>query len=87
VTSFPIVLVGSRFWGPLADWLRNTLIAEGMISPEDMDLIQITDTAEEAVDLVLAGLRGDTEERRGGMFGSAPEEDEEVWSPEKADGE
>ena len=87
VTSFPIVLVGSRFWGPLADWLRNTLIVEGMISPEDMDLIQITDTAEEAVDLVLAGLRGDTQERRGGMFGSAPEEDEEVWSPEKADGE
>ena len=87
VTSFPIVLVGSRFWGPLADWLRNTLIVAGMISPEDMDLIQITDTAEEAVDLVLAGLRGDTQERRGGMFGSAPEEDEEVWSPEKADGE
>jgi len=86
VTSFPIVLVGSRFWGPLVDWLRETLMNEGMISPEDMDLIQITDTAEEAVDLVLSGLRGDIEERRGGMFGSA-EEDEEVWSPEKADGE
>ncbi|WP_334171629.1 TIGR00730 family Rossman fold protein [Sinomonas sp.] len=87
VTSFPIVLVGSRFWGPMVSWLRNTLLTEGMISPEDMDLIQITDTAEEAVELVLAGFRRDTQERRGGMFGSAEEEEEEMWSPEKADGE
>jgi hypothetical protein len=58
-----------------------------MISPEDLELIQITDTAEDAVDLALAGLRGETQERRGGMFGSADEEEEDVWSPEKADGE
>ncbi|WP_138442418.1 TIGR00730 family Rossman fold protein [Sinomonas susongensis] len=87
VTSFPIVLVGTRFWGPMVDWMRNTLLTEGMISPEDMHLIQITDTAEEAVELVLAGFRRDVQERRGGMFGSAEEEEEEVWSPEKADGE
>ncbi|MGN6405388.1 TIGR00730 family Rossman fold protein [Sinomonas sp.] len=87
VTSFPIVLVGSKFWGPLVDWLKETLLNEGMISPEDLELIQITDTAEDAVDLALAGLRGETQERRGGMFGSAEEEEEDVWSPEKADGE
>ncbi len=94
VTSFPIVLVGTSFWGPLIDWLRETLVTEGMISPEDMDLIQVTDTAEDAVDLVLSGLRANTQDRRGGMFGSAEEEEEEaveepeaVWSPEKADGE
>ncbi|WP_081998591.1 LOG family protein [Sinomonas humi] len=88
VTSFPIVLVGTRFWGPMVHWLRNTLLTEGMISAEDMDLIQITDTAEDAVELVLAGFRRDNQERRGGMFGSAEEdEEEEVWSPEKADGE
>ncbi|WP_138414065.1 TIGR00730 family Rossman fold protein [Sinomonas gamaensis] len=87
VTSFPIVLVGSKFWGPLVDWLKETLLNEGMISPEDLELIQITDTAEDAVDLALAGLRGEIQERRGGMFGSAEEEEEDVWSPEKADGE
>ncbi|MEA5453195.1 TIGR00730 family Rossman fold protein [Sinomonas sp. JGH33] len=85
VTSFPIVLVGSRFWGPLIGWLKETLLSEGMISPEDLDLIQVTDTAEDAVYRVLAGVRGETEERRGGMYGSA--EEEEAWLAEKADGE
>ena len=73
VTSFPIVLVGSAFWGPLLDWLRDTLVGNGMISPADMDLIQVADTPEDAVSLVLAGFGAD--ERRGGMFGSAEEED------------
>ncbi|GAA2198339.1 TIGR00730 family Rossman fold protein [Sinomonas flava] len=94
VTSFPIVLVGSRFWGPLLDWLRQTLVSEGMISERDMDLVGVADTPEEAVKLVLAGFEED--ERRGGMFGSAEEEwadaDETGWygRPEQlgtADGE
>lgn len=41
--KIPIILVGSTFWAGLVDWLKNTLIAEGMANPEDMSLIQIID--------------------------------------------
>lgn len=53
VTSFPIVLLGRTFWGPLVDWLRDTLAARGMINPEDLELLQVVDTPEAAVEAVL----------------------------------
>lgn len=55
VTSFPIVLVGTQFWGPMVDWIRSTLVAEGMIAAEDVGLIQVVDDPAEAVHLVLGG--------------------------------
>jgi uncharacterized protein (TIGR00730 family) len=39
----PIILVGKEFWAGMLDWFRTTLIAEKVISPEDMDLIQLID--------------------------------------------
>lgn len=54
VTRFPVVLVGREFWGPLVDWIRGTLAARGMISPEDVDLLTVVDTAQEAVDRIRA---------------------------------
>jgi uncharacterized protein (TIGR00730 family) len=39
----PIILVHTPFWRGLVDWFRDRLVAEGMISPEDMDLIQLID--------------------------------------------
>lgn len=58
VTKFPIVLIGRTFWGPLAQWLRDSLLAEGMISPEDLDLVSVVDTVDEAVAAVRAvGVR------------------------------
>lgn len=45
----PIILVGSKFWGGLLDWLKNILIAEGMASPDDLDLLQVIDEPEEVV--------------------------------------
>lgn len=39
----PIILVHTPFWGGLIDWFRDRLVAEGMISPEDMNLIQLID--------------------------------------------
>ena len=39
----PIILVGSPFWAGMLEWFRTTLIAEKVISPEDMDLIQLID--------------------------------------------
>lgn len=50
IGRFPIVLVGKKFWSGLLDWIENTLLEEGNISPEDMKLFRVVDTAEEAVD-------------------------------------
>nr|WP_309105966.1 TIGR00730 family Rossman fold protein [Arthrobacter sp.] len=55
VTSFPIVLLGTSFWGPMIDWIRGTLVEEGMVSEKDLDLIQVVDDPSDAVDLVLRG--------------------------------
>ena len=55
VTSFPIVLLGVAFWGPMIEWIKGTLVAEGMVSEKDLDLIQVVDDPAEAVDRVLHG--------------------------------
>jgi len=47
--KIPIILMCSDYWAGLLDWLKNTLIAEGMASPEDMDLIQVIDDPDEVV--------------------------------------
>jgi uncharacterized protein (TIGR00730 family) len=56
VTSFPIVLVGSAFWNPLMEWVRGTLLEEGMIAEVDLDLVRVVDTAEDAVEGIVEGL-------------------------------
>ncbi|MBP2413550.1 uncharacterized protein (TIGR00730 family) [Arthrobacter stackebrandtii] len=58
VSQFPIVLVDKAFWGPLMDWLRDTMVEQGLVSPGDLDIVQLVDTAEEAVELVMAGQAG-----------------------------
>jgi uncharacterized protein (TIGR00730 family) len=56
VTSFPIVLLGSAYWSGLVDWLRHTLVDGGKASPKDLDLLHITDSPEEAVELIRSAL-------------------------------
>lgn len=51
---FPIVLMGKDYWQGLVDWLHSRLVAEGMISPEDINLFVTLDTAHEAVDYIAA---------------------------------
>lgn len=53
VTSFPIVLIGSDFWGPLLGWIRDCLVPSGMISPVDLDIVHLVDDAEEAVRIIV----------------------------------
>ena len=52
IHTFPIVLVGHKFWDGLVDWIKNTLLEEGNISPKDLDLIHVVDTATEVVDIL-----------------------------------
>jgi uncharacterized protein (TIGR00730 family) len=46
---YPIVLVGTAYWGGLVDWLRERVLAEGLISPGDEDLLTVTDDLDEVV--------------------------------------
>jgi len=50
IGRFPIVLVGTKFWGGIIDWIKNTLIEERNISEEDLNLFRLVDTADEAVE-------------------------------------
>lgn len=50
IGRFPIVLVGTKFWSGLINWIRETLITEGNIKEEDLNLFRLVDSADEAVD-------------------------------------
>ena len=52
VTGFSIVLVGADYWNPMLEWLRGPVLERGMIRAADIDLLQVVDTAAEAVRLV-----------------------------------
>jgi uncharacterized protein (TIGR00730 family) len=53
VLHFPVVLVGSDYWDELLTWVRDELLADGMISPDDVDLLFVTDDLDEAIAHVL----------------------------------
>ena len=57
IRDFPIILMGSHYWNPLLDFVRNTLLPQGAISPEDVDLLQLTDSPEEAIDLIATAAQ------------------------------
>jgi uncharacterized protein (TIGR00730 family) len=53
IGKFPIVLVGSEFWQGLVSWIENVVQEEQKnISPEDIDLFTVVDTADEAVEVI-----------------------------------
>ncbi|SPB14744.1 decarboxylase family protein [Caballeronia novacaledonica] len=49
----PIVLVGAEFWAGLLEWFKNTLLTNGVISPKDLDLMQVIDDPDQVLDAVL----------------------------------
>ena len=52
IKSFPVILMGSEYWQGLLDWLKGTMLAQGMITREDMDLIRVMDEPEEVVNYI-----------------------------------
>jgi uncharacterized protein (TIGR00730 family) len=51
--KIPIILVGKAFWSGLLDWLKNTLVAEGMAGKDDLELIQVIDKPAEIVEAIF----------------------------------
>ena len=54
ITKFPIVLVDSSYWSGLLSWIRDTVIAQGNISPADLDLLSIADEPDDVVRIIKA---------------------------------
>ncbi|MET0916240.1 MAG: TIGR00730 family Rossman fold protein, partial [Jiangellaceae bacterium] len=54
VTSFPIVLFGTAYWGGLVDWLRDTMLADGKVGAADIDTLHVTDDIDEAISYFIA---------------------------------
>ena len=52
VLHFPVVLYDSDYWGELIDWVKGELLADGMISPQDLDLLFVTDDLDEVIERV-----------------------------------
>jgi uncharacterized protein (TIGR00730 family) len=59
IRDFPLVLFGSEYWKGLLEWLKTTVEAEGKISPDDLDLIKVTDSPEEAVEHIVSRFTED----------------------------
>jgi len=54
IAGIPIILVGSKFWSGLAEWVKGRLVEEGMISPKDVELMRIIDRPEEVLDAIFS---------------------------------
>lgn len=53
IAHFPVVLVGSDYWSGLVDWIKSTMLEkEHNVSPADLDLFHIVDTADDAVKII-----------------------------------
>lgn len=53
IGSMPIVLMGSDYWKGFLDWFKECLVGQGKISPEDMDLFEVTDDPQRVLDIVV----------------------------------
>ncbi len=57
IENFPVVLYGPEYWGGLIEWIKDKMMGEGCISPEDMDLFTLTDSVEEATGIIIDSAR------------------------------
>lgn len=50
--KFPVILFGSKYWKGLLDWLKGSILEEGCIEADDLNIIQMTDKPEEVVRII-----------------------------------
>jgi hypothetical protein len=56
IRHFPVLLVGSSYWSGLIDWLHERMLAEGKISPPDLELFQLTDDPARVLEVVSGAV-------------------------------
>jgi len=54
IKPLPVILFGTKFWEGLIDWIKARLLDEKMISPEDLNIMHITDDMDEVLSIVKA---------------------------------
>jgi uncharacterized protein (TIGR00730 family) len=54
IGTFPVVLVDGDYWEEMVEWLREEMLADGFVSPGDLDLLYLTDEPSEAVERIVA---------------------------------
>jgi len=52
IRPFPVILVGSKYWKGLLDWIKEVVLKEGKISPPDLEILQLTDEPEEIIKII-----------------------------------
>ncbi len=52
IRQMPVILMGSKFWNGLMDWIRGQMMTDGMISPEDLELFHVLDDPKKALEIV-----------------------------------
>jgi uncharacterized protein (TIGR00730 family) len=52
IRPFPVILVGSKYWKGLLDWIKEVVLKEGKISPSDLEILQLTDEPEEIIKII-----------------------------------
>lgn len=57
IERFPIVAMGTKFWQPIREFGERSLVAEKTIHPEELELLRLTDSVEEALTWIQSGLR------------------------------
>jgi hypothetical protein len=68
VQNFPVVLYGSEYWSGLVQWIRSTMLADGKVSPADVELLIEADSPAEVTDIIVHSFkerrwREETEEK------------------------
>lgn len=53
IRNFPVVLFGTKFWGGMMEWIKTVMLAEGKINDADLNLLYMTDSPAEAVEIVV----------------------------------
>lgn len=56
IKPFPVIMVGRKYWGGLMGWMKDTLLKEKNILPEDMKIFETVDTTEEVIEAVKKGI-------------------------------
>lgn len=57
ILPLPMILVGSAYWGGLLDWIRQNIESRGLISPRDLDIVQVIDDPVQVVQAVKGALK------------------------------